>query len=432
MSRTTSSLRLAILLAVTLYANAFALPAAETESGFVAIFNGKNLDGWDGNPKLWSVKDGVIRGETSADDPLKANSFLIWRGGTPADFELRLEFRLRNGNSGVQVRSRDLGNWVCAGYQADILEAKRMGLFYEERKRGILATRGQDVVIDEKGNKKVVGSLGEDAELQKAFKEGEWNEMTIIARGPTITEKVNGVALCRITDHQPGFAATSGVLALQVHVGPPMLVEFKNIRLKNLADAAAAQPSAAASADTIPLFNGKDLTGWAIPEKYDFASHGKVYVKDGVLYLEEGAPMTGIQWTGDFPKTNYEVSLEAMRISGGDFFVGMTFPVGDSHCTWINGGWGGSVVGLSNVDEMNASENMTSTGMSFEDKKWYRFRLRVTDDLIQCFIDDAKVIECERKEHRFSVWEEQSPIKPFGVATWHTGGAIRSFTLKKL
>src|SRR5919201_593824 len=123
---------------------ALVVRAADTEAGFRSLFNGKDLAGWDGNPKFWSVKDGAITGQTTAENPLKENTFLIWRNGTVDDFELRLSYRLVGGNSGVQYRSKDLGNWVVAGYQADMEAGKKFtGILYEERGRGILAERGQ-------------------------------------------------------------------------------------------------------------------------------------------------------------------------------------------------------------------------------------------------------------------------------------------------
>jgi len=404
--------------------------AAETEEGFARIFNGKDLSGWDGNPKLWSVRDGVIRGETTAENPAKGNTFLLWRGGLLNDFDLRLSFRIGGGNSGVQIRSRDHGNWVVSGYQVEVAPSrKQMGLFYDERgKRQGLAVAGQKVTINAKGEKGI-SSLGEPAEIQKAYKENDWNDLVVAGRGNTLTQKINGVVFSELTDEQEGVSTTTGILALQIHAGPPMVVEFKDIRFKELKAESAA---AAKDAGTALLFNGKDLTGWKVQDKYDFEDHGKVYAKDGVVYLEEGKPMTGIAWQGDFPTSNFEVSVEAKRISGDDFFCGMTFPVGDSWVTWINGGWGGSVVGLSNVDGYNASENETSTGRGFESNRWYRFRLRVSDEKVECWIDQDQVIDLVRKEHKFSVWDEQAPIKPFGVATWHTGSALRNFTLKRL
>jgi hypothetical protein len=401
---------------------AAAAAAGEAQDGSAPIFNGKDLTGWDGDPRFWSVKDGAIRGQTTKENPAPHNTFLIWRGGELTDFELRLSFRITSGNSGVQVRSKDRGNWRVTGYQVEVTPARgAMGLFYDEGGRGALARAGQKVVIDAQGGKEVVGSLGEASEIQKVYKEKEWNELTAIGLGNGLTQKINGVVFSEVADEHQAGRALSGILALQIHSGPPMLVEFKDIRLKKIPKDQA-----------VALFNGKDLTDWKIVQEADFEWHGKVYVKDGKIMLEQGGPFTGIAWTKEFPRTNYEVSLEAMRVAGYDFFCGMTFPVGDSWCTLIVGGWGGMVVGLSNIDDMNASENETTRGMCLEDKRWYPIRVQVTDTRIEVWIDKEKVISIVREGHRFGVWEEQCPIKPFGVATWNTGGALRNIALRRL
>jgi len=395
--------------------------AAEVEKGFTRIFNGKDLTGWDGDTRLWSVKDGVIRGQTTKEKPASHNTFLIWRGGTLADFELRLSFRITSGNSGVQVRSKDRGDWRVTGYQVEVVPDKaQMGLFYDEGGRAHLARPGQKVVVDAKGKKQVVGSVGDAKEIQRAYKEKEWNEFVIVARGNHLIQKINGVVFSELTDEHKEGRALSGILALQIHAGPPMLVEYKDIRLKTFEE------------DRISLFNGKDLAGWKIADEGDFEWHGKVYVKDNRIFLDPGSMMTGIRWTRDFPTSNYEVSAEAMRVSGYDFFCGMTFPVGKSWCTLITGGWGGMVVGLSNVDDLNASENETSSGMDFDSGRWYQIRVRVTDAKIQVWIDEDKIIDLPRKGHKFGVWEEQQPLRPFGIATWDTGGALRNITLRRL
>lgn len=181
----------------------------------------------------------------------------------------------------------------------------------------------------------------------------------------------------------------------------------------------------------VRLFNGRDLTGWTAPADGFFEKHGKVYVAGGALHLEAGDDQTGIAWAGEFPTTNYEVELDAMRASGRDFFCGMTFPVGPAHCTWIVGGWGGTVVGLSNVDGYSASENATTRTITFESNRWYHLTLRVTDEHIECFIDDKRVIDQQRGGHTFGIWLEVEPCRPFGVATWRTGGALRDITLRQ-
>ncbi len=213
------------------------------EKGFLRIFNGKDLTGWEGDPKLWSVKDGAITGQTTADHPTKGNTFLIWTNGTVADFELRCSFKLTPGdakgfaNSGIQYRSKvlDPTNWVVGGYQAD-MEAgpDYTGILYEERMRGILALRGQEVVLDKEGKKQVVGSLGAAAEIGDAIKKGDWNEYVIIAKGNRLGQVINGKPTVDVVDEDVGKRALSGVLALQLHAGPPMMVQFKNLRLKKL------------------------------------------------------------------------------------------------------------------------------------------------------------------------------------------------------
>src|SRR5262249_11397164 len=154
-----------------------------------------DLTGWDGDTDVWSVQDGVITGKTTAEKPVKHNTFLIWKGGTVGDFELHAMFKITGGNSGIQYRSKDLGDHIVSGYQADMVFSdpdKYTGILYEERARGILAQRGEKVEIGEDGKKKVVGSLGDSAEIAKAVKKGEWNEYVIVAKGNHITQTING------------------------------------------------------------------------------------------------------------------------------------------------------------------------------------------------------------------------------------------------
>lgn len=182
----------------------------------------------------------------------------------------------------------------------------------------------------------------------------------------------------------------------------------------------------------VELFNGKTLDGWSVADKHFFADSGKVSVKDGVLILEAGTPGTGVRCENPFPKINYEVSLQAQRIEGNDFFCGMTFPVNDSHCSLILGGWGGTVVGLSNVDGESAVDNETATGMTFKNGRWYDIRLRVADDGIKVWIDGEVLIDLESLEHQFDIWWEQEPMKPFGIASWYTKAGLRNIKLQRL
>src|SRR5215213_5698809 len=167
---------------------AMAASACAADADFVPIFNGKDLSGWDGDPRLWSVHEGILRGETALPDRMtKGNTFLIWRQGKPADFELKLKFRIQNGNSGVQYRSKEVGKWVMSGYQAEIENKQgKVGFLYEEKGRKYLANVGEMVEIGEDGKPKVIGSLGDkekDFVNRQYYKAKDWNEYFIIAKG---------------------------------------------------------------------------------------------------------------------------------------------------------------------------------------------------------------------------------------------------------
>jgi putative heme-binding domain-containing protein len=210
---------------------------AADDAGFKSIFNGKNLAGWDGESKLWSVQDGAITGVTTDEEPLAYNKFIIWRGGVVKNFELRAQFRLfGKSNSGIQYRSKeapDRGDYVVVGYQADIHPSPANNvMLYDEQGRGILANHGQKMFIGAKGEKMLAGSTGP---VQKADME-DWNELTIIARGNHIIHKLNGKTTIDLIDHHKEERELEGILAFQVHRGPAMKIQFKNIRLKTLPD----------------------------------------------------------------------------------------------------------------------------------------------------------------------------------------------------
>ena len=210
-----------------------ALHAADAD--FKPIFNGRDLTGWEGDARFWSVRDGVLRGETKLEKMTLGNTFLLWRGGTLKDFQLRLKFRIRNGNSGVQYRARDLGKWVVGGYQAEIDNAPgKSGFLYEERGRKSLALVGQKVEIDAAGTPRVTGQLGDKKELvaRGYFKPREWNDYLIVAKGNRLEHFLNGTKVIDVTDNDAKNRALEGLLALQIHAGPPMLVEFKDIQLQ--------------------------------------------------------------------------------------------------------------------------------------------------------------------------------------------------------
>ena len=206
------------------------------EDGWETIFDGKSLEDWDGNPDFWRVEDGAITGRTTKENPTKGNTFIIWRGGELADFELKLQYKIVGGNSGIQYRSFEVKNnkWVIGGYQADIDSGTRYsGINYGERFRGILADRGKHGYIAKDGKKSVKEDFGDQAELQKEIKQEEWNDYHIIAKGNHFVHMINGTKMSELTDDHTQMRP-KGVLALQLHAGPPMLVQFKNIKVKHL------------------------------------------------------------------------------------------------------------------------------------------------------------------------------------------------------
>ncbi len=204
-------------------------------------------------------------------------------------------------------------------------------------------------------------------------------------------------------------------------------------RLARAAGASGVHGSAAAQktdATWQPLFDGKTLANWA-PTK--FGGEGAVRVENGQIILEIGKSLSGITWAGgELPATNYEIALQAMRVEGHDFFAGITFPVGESFCSLILGGWGGSVVGLSSINFMDASENETSQSIDFENGRWYSVRIRVTPEKIQAWLDDRQIIDQALKDNKITVRMEVEPSKPLGVATWKTKGALRDIRLRRL
>ncbi len=233
------------------------------DTGFKSLFNGKDLSGWEGMPSLWSVRDGAITGQTKSEADLPtANTFLVYKTAEPANFELRLKFKLTaqndkgQANSGVQYRSRiiDPATFIVGGYQADIDTGKYIGMLYEERGRGILMQPGQKIRIGaktdspqsaaaasakaKKGKQKapvdVVSTVTTREQLAAAYKFGEWSELRIVARGNHVQHFVNGKLTADVTDNDPALAPKSGVVALQLHKGPPMTVQFKDIQLKTL------------------------------------------------------------------------------------------------------------------------------------------------------------------------------------------------------
>lgn len=220
------------------------------EKGFVKIFDGKTLNGWKGDPTYWRVEDGALTGEITPSTLLKTNSFIVWQGGQPGDFELKGEFKITEaGNSGINYRSDQLTDvpYALRGYQADI-DGKRTytGQNYEERKRATLAYRGEISIINSAGNapmetmrknnnwtnRTVTGSLGTSDELKTSIKPEDWNNFHIIAKGNRLQHYINGKLMSDVTDNDAISGMKKGLLGVQVHVGPPMKVQYRDLRIK--------------------------------------------------------------------------------------------------------------------------------------------------------------------------------------------------------
>lgn len=232
----------------------FVLPAGAEDfekappepEGMTRLFNGKDLSGWDGDPRLWSVRDGVIHGETTAENPARGNTFLICQTAETKDFQLRLSFRCTDtNNSGIQYRSRHIteGNprnpWVVRGYQHEIRNEVQLpsvaGFIYEEGgKRGRMCLVGQRVVWDADGKQILDESLIDADGYRELFRLDDWNDVVIVAEGNRLRHYLNGRLILDCTDKHPEWSRREGILALQLHAGRPMWVEFKDIRIKHL------------------------------------------------------------------------------------------------------------------------------------------------------------------------------------------------------
>jgi len=318
-----------------------AVPAAraEVEPGFRSLFNGADLTGWAGRTSHWSVQDGAITGTTTRETPARGNTFLIARDGDRdlivGDFELRCSFRFTSdwGNSGIQYRSKALPDFVVHGYQADMETGTNYsGILYEEGGRGILCERGKKVVIRDDparpGQPKieVVGTLGDAREMGALLRPREWNDYVIIARGNHLQHFINGHQTVDVVDEQSGKAAATGILALQLHAGPPMQVQFKNIRLKTLAPAAPASDlqrlqgvwqaeSLVRDGEAVPQ---ADLAALRVRvEGNRFFIEGDAETSEGTFALVGGGPPKGMDVTtagGDLARAIYEVSDDTLKV----------------------------------------------------------------------------------------------------------------------
>lgn len=276
----------------------FSGPALAQDNEWETIFDGESLEGWDGNPDFWRVEDGAITGQTTAEKPTKGNTFIIWRDGKVGDFELTLEYKIIGGNSGIQYRSFEVPNekWVIGGYQGDFEAGKTYsGILYGEKFRGILCLRGAKTEIVRENGKivvKNVGKLGESDEIQSKIKNEDWNTYRIVADGFTFKHYINGVQTAECTDNDEKERRAEGLLALQLHAGPPMKVQFKNIKLKRLGEE---KKAAANSKETkkVVLIAGRPSHGYGAHEH-----------KAGCMLLADAINNSGL-------------SIEAEVVTGG-------------------------------------------------------------------------------------------------------------------
>ena len=214
----------------------FPVAPPDPEAGFEPIFDGKTLSGWEGDSTYWRVEDGALVGEVTPETLLEQNSFIIWRGGTTEDFELKVEYRVSaEGNSGINYRSIEVPEqkWALKGYQADIDGAGRWtGQIYEERGRTFLASRGQFTEVTDDGTPTIRASLGDSTEILSYVEKEDWNEYHLIVRGNVLIHIINNRIMSMSVDNDPEQRRSEGLLGVQVHVGPPMKIEYRNFRLK--------------------------------------------------------------------------------------------------------------------------------------------------------------------------------------------------------
>ncbi len=222
--------RLPPAFAILILVGALAAARAEEQK----LFNGVDLTGWDGAPGWWHVEDGALTAESTSQKPCTKCNYLIWKDGRPGDFELTADFRIsRSANSGIQIRSETRPDWDTCGYQADMTGDGGLVGFIYHHQRGLIVGRGERVTFTPDGQRHAEKN-GDPGELIKHYKIEDWNTYRIVCRGPEITLYVNGVLMSQVTDRHPTLAASSGIIALQMHPGPPMKAQFKNLVLKTL------------------------------------------------------------------------------------------------------------------------------------------------------------------------------------------------------
>jgi len=281
-------------------------PPARPAPGFAVLFSGKDRKGWIGDPKVWSVREGVIHGEVAGSKDKRGSALFVWNGGKVRDFVLKLKFRLLKGNAGVRFRGKDIGHGQISGYRAEIAPAPAgAGMLCDTRRGGPIASLGDFVTIDEKGRRQVVAQVADEAALLKAnyYKPNDWNEYTIAARGNYLVQQVNGFETVQLIDNDRRGFTREGVLALEVQNNAPTVVEFKDVWLR---------PLKANYGRAIRLFNGKDMDGWTFSSDKLKGTWG---VKSGAL-VNQGRPHGYLRTTADY--TNYTLRLQMRHLTKGN------------------------------------------------------------------------------------------------------------------
>jgi hypothetical protein len=211
----------------------FAAPSIADEDGFVSMFNGKDLTGWEGRPGTWKVEEGAITGESTKASPCQKTHYLYWSGGEPENFVMRFDIKLVGGNSGVQFRSEKRPDFDTWGYQADFDATNQWTGCLFQHDRGAVVLRGNQATISADGTREDI-AFAKKEELAKLIKDGDWNRYEIVARGSEVTLLINGEKMCQVDDQDAKLACKKGIIAVQMHKGEAMKVQFKNLRIKML------------------------------------------------------------------------------------------------------------------------------------------------------------------------------------------------------
>ena len=361
-------------------------------SNWQSLFNGRDLTGWDGDPRLWRVDDGVITGQTTGSNVAKDNTCLIWRRGGVSDFHLKLEYKLTNGNSGIQYRSAEVPakRWVVRGYQADMDDEHiYTGGLYGEKARGLLAKLGQKIQIDSNSKTHLIGTLGDAEALQSKISGRGWNEYEIIARGNRLIHKINGVVTMECVDEDllaDGRRADRGLLALQLHKGPPMKVEFRNIQLRDLTETQSGDSQDAQGWTT--LFDGESLSDWKVHGTDDWSvSNGEIVCRgnNSKLIHEIG------------PLTDFDIQLESYLEPGTNSGLFLHTGQNANHRD-------GYEIQLGDFKEYGTGSvwgRVPFDDPIVEDSKWFLMEVQVRENRISVTVDGRLIVDYADPKREF-------------------------------